>query len=305
MIDLDWLNEDTAVSRNTDPYQLATPVPSPQDRPVLTVVNGFNAGQVFALESEETVIGRGREAHVRIEDSGVSRRHSRILRLSDGTFVLEDLGSTNGTFAGGKRIRRIPLRSGDRIQVGPNVSLGFALLGETEERLARQLFDSSTRDALTGVFNRRYLVERVASEIAYANRHRSRLAVVLFDLDHFKQVNDTYGHLAGDDVLRQVTQQVLRTIRVEDVLARYGGEEFVVLVRGIEHPNVVVFGERLRRAIERLVIPWEGKGLRATISVGVASSSECGDMATAEALLFLADERLYRAKNDGRNRVCG
>jgi diguanylate cyclase (GGDEF)-like protein len=129
------------------------------------------------------------------------------------------------------------------------------------------------------------------------------LSLVLFDLDHFKKVNDTYGHLAGDVVLRVVCAQVQRTIRAEDVLSRYGGEEFVILVRGIEHPNVAHFGERVRKAVDRLVIPWEALQLKATISIGIASLSECGEAAAGEKILHLADERLYRAKSGGRNRV--
>jgi diguanylate cyclase (GGDEF)-like protein len=127
--------------------------------------------------------------------------------------------------------------------------------------------------------------------------------VVLFDLDHFKKVNDTHGHLAGDVVLRVVAAQVQRTIRTEDVLARYGGEEFVLLVRGIPHRNVAHFGERVRKAVDRLTVPWENIQLKATISVGVASLSELDATATGEILLHRADERLYRAKSAGRNRV--
>jgi diguanylate cyclase (GGDEF)-like protein len=144
-------------------------------------------------------------------------------------------------------------------------------------------------------------------------RHRSKLSVLLFDLDHFKTMNDTYGHLAGDEVLRGVSAQVIKLIRAEDVFSRYGGEEFVILVRGIDQANVVLFAERVRRAIEKLIIVYETHALRATISVGVSSLAECTERtpsrpqhpehALGEAMLLLADERLYRAKSSGRNRV--
>jgi diguanylate cyclase (GGDEF)-like protein len=183
------------------------------------------------------------------------------------------------------------------------VVLRFAIIDEAEEQLAHQLYEASTKDALTKVYNRKYFVERLAAEVAYAHRHKTHLAIVLVDLDHFKKVNDTYGHLAGDVVLRVVVAQMQRTIRTEDVLARYGGEEFVLLVRGIEHKNVAHFGERVRRAVERLQIPWEKTQLKATLSAGVASLSELEVGALGEKVLHLADERLYKAKSGGRNRV--
>jgi diguanylate cyclase (GGDEF)-like protein len=221
----------------------------------------------------------------------------------EGKFVVEDLSSTNGTFVGGTKIERTELHTGDRVQVGPNVVLRFAILDEAEEQLAHQLYEASTKDGLTKVYNRKYFVERMAAEVAYAQRHASLLSVILFDLDLFKRVNDTHGHLAGDVVLRVVAAQVQRTIRTEDVLARYGGEEFVILVRGIPHANASHFGERVRKAVERLSIPWEQIQIRATISVGVSSLSELSEATTGDAVLHLADERLYTAKSGGRNRV--
>jgi diguanylate cyclase (GGDEF)-like protein len=126
----------------------------------------------------------------------------------------------------------------------------------------------------------------------------------MFDLDLFKRINDTRGHLAGDEVLREVSALVQRLIRAEDVFARYGGEEFVVLARGIEHANVEKFAERLRAAIERLEIQGKPDPMYVTVSVGVASVRELpANARSSDALLRLADERLYSAKAGGRNRV--
>jgi two-component system cell cycle response regulator len=302
-IDAEWIESETSVTRPTETSMLAYPTIVARDRALLTVLTGINAGQVFTIDTDETTIGRGREVTVRVEDVGISRAHSRIVRAMDGKFYVEDLGSTNGTFVGGRRVERAELRVGDRIQIGPNVVVRFAILDEAEEQLAHQLYEASTKDALTKVYNRKYFVERLAAEVAYAQRHKTPLSIVLFDLDHFKKVNDTHGHLAGDVVLRVVAAQVQRTIRTEDVLARYGGEEFVVLVRGIPHANVAHFGERVRKAVDRLTVPWEQIQMKVTISVGVASLSECDEKATGETILHRADERLYRAKSAGRNRV--
>ena len=252
---------------------------------------------------------------MRLDDAGASRLHARIIPTDGGVYMLEDMGSLNGTYVDGVRIERTELRSGARINIGPNVVVTFAIMDAQAEKLAHQLYESSVRDPLTRAFNRRYLLERLTSEIAYGQRHRTPLGLILFDLDNFKRINDTHGHLVGDDVLREVAALVQRFIRAEDVFARYGGEEFVVLVRGIEHDNVGRFAGRIRAAVERLEIASNashanntGRGgvIHVTISAGYASLDEvpAGDTA-AETLLRLADERMYRAKDAGRNRVSG
>jgi len=243
---------------------------------------------------------------VRIDDAAASRAHARFLETPDGSYVVEDMGSTNGTFVDGKRVERAELHSGDRIHIGPNVVISFAIVAAQAEHVAHQLYESSVRDPLTRTFNRRYLVERLASEFAYARRHKTHLAVILFDLDLFKRVNDTHGHLAGDELLREVAALVQRMVRAEDVFARFGGEEFVLLVRGIEHVNVGRFAERVRSAVERLEVKYEAMVLRVTISLGYASIGELpDDHRDADGLLGLSDERLYKAKTAGRNTLCG
>ena len=304
----EWADEESS-TRDTD---AAIPLPpvtprQQQTRAALTVVSGPSTGRVFSVEGE-TILGRGREAHVRLDDTGASRAHARIVPTEAGVYVLEDLGSLNGTFVDGKRVSRLELRSGERINIGPNIVVTFAILDAQAEKLAHQLYESSVRDPLTRAYNRRYLVERLASEIAYAQRHATPLGLILFDLDHFKKVNDTYGHLAGDDVLRDVSALCQRLIRAEDVFARFGGEEFVVLVRGIEHDNVGRFAERIRAAVERLEVAADPHVVRVTISAGYASLREVigrGADTAADGMLRLADTRLYRSKEEGRNRATG
>jgi diguanylate cyclase (GGDEF)-like protein len=284
--------------------QVAIAVPAVATSALLTVLAGLHAGQVFTIDRDEMSIGRGHDADVRIDDVGTSRKHARILRTAGQRYILEDLGSTNGIFVNGRRGERVDLADGDRIQIGPALVFRFGLIAPDEQALARQLYEGSTRDGLTRVFNRKYAGERLATEVAYAHRHRTLLGVVLFDLDHFKRVNDSFGHQAGDAVLRVVAAQVQKAIRAEDVLARYGGEEFVVLARGIEHKSVAVLANRIRQSVERLSIPWESRTIKTTVSVGIASLSECEPKASMDGLVALADARLYQAKADGRNRVC-
>jgi two-component system cell cycle response regulator len=301
----EWADEEASTRTTEANVAIAPPSASRQaTRALLTVVSGPNIGRVYSVLEGETLLGRGKDVHVRMDDAGASRSHARIVAADGGRYFLEDLHSTNGTFVDGRRIERAELSSGNRFHIGPNIVVSFAILDAQAGRLALQNYESSVRDSLTRAHNRRYLVERLASEIAYARRHSSRLSLILFDLDHFKRVNDTSGHLAGDEVLRQVAALVSNLIRTEDVFARFGGEEFVVLVRGISHANVGRFAERLRAAVERLEIVSE-RILRVTISVGYASIHELSDVdRTSEALLRMADERLYRAKTGGRNRVC-
>jgi two-component system, cell cycle response regulator len=299
-----WPDDDRPTHRDMSVAVSAPTTASAPNRALLTILVGLNAGQVFPLDTNELVLGRGRDANVSIDDVGISRKHARVVRTDERRHILEDLGSANGVFVNGRRVQRADLANGDRVQLGPTVVLRFSVIAADEEALARKLYEGSTRDAMTGLYNRKYAGERLAAEVAYAHRHKTLLSLVLFDLDHFKLINDSFGHPAGDVVLRVVAAQVRKAVRTEDVVARYGGEEFVVLVRGIEHVRVGVLADRIRGCVQRLAIPWESQTLKVTVSVGVASLSECGLTANMEPLVALADERLYRAKAGGRNCVC-
>ncbi len=303
----EWADEESSTRTTDATIAVSSPLPARHKTgALLTVVVGPHAGRAYSIIEPVTVIGRGKTANVRIDDPGASRNHARIVVADDGKYVLEDLASTNGTFVDGARVEHTELKSGDRIRFGATVTLSFAILDAQAERLQHQLYESSVRDPLTRAHNRRYLVERLAGEIAYAKRHGSEFALMLLDLDHFKRINDTNGHLAGDEVLRAVASLIARMIRAEDVLARFGGEEFVVAVRGIEIGHVLRFAERLRAAIERYEIKADAATLRVTASIGCAALRELPESGRdADGLLRLADERLYTAKTKGRNRVSG
>ncbi|HLK37071.1 MAG TPA: GGDEF domain-containing protein [Polyangiaceae bacterium] len=303
----EWTEEEPS-TRTTVTGIPAAPASAPQKtRAMLTIISGSSTGRTYSVGDGETVIGRGKEVAVRLDDAGASRTHARILAMPEGRYVVEDLGSTNGTFVDSRRADKpLELKSGDRIHIGPNVTVTFAIMDAQAERIAQQLYESSVRDTLTRAHNRRYLLERISSEIAYARRHSTPLALIMFDIDHFKRINDTYGHLAGDDALREIASLMQRMIRAEDVFARYGGEEFVVVVRGIRHHNVGRFAERLRVAVERLEVVSEATVLRLTISLGYASLDEIDDaQRTVDGIIRLADARLYAAKAGGRNRTSG
>jgi two-component system cell cycle response regulator len=268
----------------------------------LTVLRGASTGAFFSLNPQATLIGRSPNAHLMLADDNASRNHARIL-CNDGHYEIEDLGSTNGTFVGGQRIdRRVLLLDGARIQIG-NTLLRFALQDPLELSASKRVYEASVRDGLTGMLNRRYFEERIAGEFGYAARHGSALSVMLIDVDHFKRVNDTFGHQVGDAVLSEVAAQLRAAVRAEDVAARYGGEEFAVLARGIDVNNARRFAERLRTQVERCSIMCKQERVPVTISIGLAHNHAGAALSKPEQLLAAADQALYAAKANGRNRV--
>jgi two-component system cell cycle response regulator len=284
----------------------AVPAESQRTRAVLMILGGLQTGRVLSVSLGPSVtIGRSAKASHRIEEPSVSGIHARIIR-AEPDYLLVDEKATNGTFVNGDRVTDpVPLKDGDRVQLGPVLVLRFTLVSEAEERSLKMVYESAHRDGLTGVFNRKHVEERLDSELAYADRHVKALSIVMVDLDHFKKVNDEHGHQAGDETLRVVGGVLLRGSRVEDIVGRYGGEEFVVIVRDTQGAAAVVVAERLRSAIAQARVEHGGKILSVTASAGVASLSCCGEQKTRDALIRIADERLYKAKLQGRNRVVG
>ena len=277
--------------------------PRTPKRGAIVILRGIDTGRMIMVENDSMVIGRGRDVEMHYDDKILSRRHARVFREGDRFFV-EDLQSSNGTFVDGERITRAELKDGTRIVLSQALILRFNLVDDVEERVTKQLFEASTRDALMNIYNRRYFDERLASEVAFAHRHDGLLGLLMFDIDHFKRINDTHGHLAGDAVLQAVGKKLTALIRAEDVLARYGGEEIAIIARGVPMEGLVILADRLRRAVHDTVTAYENLPLRVTVSIGVATISECDAHATGDLLVALADERLYKAKHAGRNRVC-
>ena len=274
------------------------------DRATLIVLAGGVVGEVHALDLDVTLLGRGQEVDVRIDDGGISRKHARLTRDPDNRFYVEDLGSTNGTAIGETPVEgKQPLSDGDRIRLGKTTVLKFSVHDELERRFHRQMYESAVRDPLTGAFNRKYLVDRLRTELSYARRHGKSLSVLMLDIDHFKKVNDGLGHLAGDEALKALGILLQKQLRAEDVVARYGGEEFILVVRGIDEPSTSLLAERVRRAVESMKIPLPPASFKITVSIGVAFSADGKTFATPDEIIARADEKLYAAKEAGRNRV--
>lgn len=272
-----------------------------RDRAYLVALSGENIGALFPVASGETIVGRGGQATIKLPDDGISRRHCRLFRKGSEV-VVDDLQSANGTYVNDEQVTgpRM-LKDGDKVRLGSTTVLKFTYHDEVEENFRQRMYDAALRDGLTNAFNKKFLLDRLSSELSYARRHGTPLSFVLFDVDFFKRLNDTYGHLAGDAVLVKLASLGHESVRVEDVFARYGGEEFAVLC-AVPLASAGQFAERLRMLIESTVFEWENNKFQVTISCGVAAYPEVGAQAP-EQLIMAADAALYEAKRAGRNRV--
>ena len=297
----DW-DEKTAVAAAAEIDQPA-PGTGGSDA-MLVVLTGPAIGRSYALSEKSVSLGRSEAAGIYIPDPRISREHCRIFR-EGSTYLVADLGSTNGTFVDSTRVEApIPLQNGMRIQLGSHSVVKFQRMDALEAAVQRRLNDAVFTDALTGAHNRRYMDLRLAEEFSFARRHLRPLSLLLLDIDHFKAVNDNHGHQAGDDVLRGLSGMLRRFIRREDVLCRYGGEEFLIIARGITQAQGMMFAERVRDVVSRTPMASEKNPLTVTVSIGVATYTQDPDD-TLKTVMGRADQALYRAKNGGRNRVEG
>jgi diguanylate cyclase (GGDEF)-like protein len=274
---------------------------SRDDDACLVVIYGQDLGKKYRFNQETLTIGRSSKCDIHIDEESVSRSHCRLKRAG-GIISIKDNGSTNGTYVNDEQKDEITLRDGDQIKVGRTI-FKFLSGGNIENSYHEEIYRLMTVDGLTAVFNKRYFIESLERELSRSRRYRRELSLIMFDIDHFKHINDTYGHLAGDAVLKQLCKVVSDRIRREDLLCRYGGEEFAILLPEIDHFNARLMADKIRRLIEATQFHFERTLINVTISLGVASSNS--DEIDIEAFIKLADEQLYLAKNGGRNRVCG
>ncbi len=271
----------------------------------LLVLAGQDVGRTIALDHNSIIIGRDLECGVSMQGEGISRQHARLSLDNKNMYMIEDLSSTNGTFVRGQRITRCALLDGDKVLLGRRTVLKFMIQNEIEENYFQEMYESSTRDALTGVYNRKYLLEKVVVDLSFARRHHIPFTLMMIDIDHFKQINDTYGHQTGDRALQVVASSIDGMIRVEDTFGRYGGEEFAIIAQGTKFEGGKVFGERVRQLVAEQSISVVGhpeQTFTLTISMGVATVQ--GDViAHSATIISVADKNLYAAKAAGRNRV--
>jgi two-component system, cell cycle response regulator len=285
---------------------VVTAISKISDRPTakeacLVVIYGLELGKKFNLTRSQMIIGRSSKADVQIDQEAVSRNHCKILNTGNAV-LLRDMGSTNGTYVNDEMIDEYVLRDGDFIKVGRCI-FKFLSGSNIENAYHEEIYRLTTVDGLTQIFNRRYFIETLEREIGRALRYRRELSLIMFDVDRFKHVNDTHGHLAGDYVLKHLASVIRARIRREDVLARYGGEEFGIVLPEIDNYNAMQFAEKVRRLIEQADFRFEDVAIPVTVSVGVASLH--GEVEDALEFVKAADDNLFAAKESGRNRVVG
>ncbi len=267
----------------------------------LVVIYGMELGKKFNLDNPSLIIGRSSKCDVQIDQESVSRNHCKLINTGKSVLV-RDLGSTNGTYVNDDPVDEHVLRDGDLIKVGRTI-FKFLTGGNIENAYHEEIYRLTTVDGLTQIYNKRYFMEVLEREISRSHRYGRELSLIMFDIDHFKNVNDTYGHLAGDHVLKHLASVIKQRIRREDIMARYGGEEFAIILPEIDAYNSRQFAEKIRRLVEKTVFKFEDTVIPVTISIGVATSN--ADTNAPEEFIKIADENLYEAKRRGRNCVCG
>ncbi|HRI70431.1 MAG TPA: GGDEF domain-containing protein [Polyangium sp.] len=258
-------------------------------------------GKRFVLDNSPTRVGRGGDNQIVLDGDSVSRRHAQFRQKGD-VWVIVDDGSTNGTYCNDEQIQReVVLKNGDRVKIGPTIFKYFSG-ADVEAQYHEEIYRMTIIDGLTQIYNKRYLYEALEREIVRGRRHERELCILMFDIDHFKRINDVHGHLAGDYVLKEVARVVQGRIRRDEVFGRYGGEEFTIILPETPLSGAVALAESLRQKVADHAFVFQADSIKVTISLGAALMEESDR--TASDVIKRADEKLYQAKRTGRNRVC-
>ena len=269
--------------------------------PCFVQIYGKDIGRKFPLDRVQTTIGRGPDNSIVCDMDNVSRAHCKIYAGAGGNYI-EDMGSTNGTFVNDEELAsRRKLKNGDLVKVG-GVIFKFIDGDNIEQLYYEEIYRMAIIDGLTQIFNKRYFLEFLEREMARCQRYSRPLTLIMFDIDHFKRVNDEYGHLAGDYVLKRLADLISKkNIRKEECFARYGGEEFGIVLPDTTSERGVILAEKIRVSLEETRFEFEENVIPVTVSMGVGQLQR-GD--TTESFIQQADMKLYEGKQTGRNRVC-
>lgn len=268
--------------------------------PYLVILSGCDRGRHFRLDQQSYVIGRSDDADIVIGDPKISRRHG-VFTICKDRILFEDLQSTNGSYLAGVRIEKHWLNLHDRILVGDTLMrIDYKCYSEAESEQA--LYRAAYTDALTGILNRGAFMQRALEEFSFCKRNNAFLSIVMCDVDHFKRKNDSFGHPAGDQILKDLSAILAEQMRKEDLLARYGGEEFIMLLRETPADSAAGWAERIRQIIMKYPFAYQGQSIPTTISIGICTRrvSAIDSLAT---IIRVADDALYFAKQKGRNRL--
>jgi len=277
-------------------------IPTQQDQQkfYLIIVDGDNVGKIYPLDKKTITIGRSDEFDIQLADSSCSREQAIIEFNDNNKPVLKDLDSTNGTFVNGAKITEINIEDGDKILLGFSSVFMFAIQDSLESKFQMNIYESSITDHLTGAFNQKYFLDTLSKAFSYSLRHQSSLGLLMLDIDFFKKINDTYGHIVGDIVLKEFVKRIENNLRNEDILCRYGGDEFAVIVRDFKYGFVKIAAERIRLFFDGRSINCKDHKINISVSIGMATIDN-ENVSTPEDMIELADANLYKAKQSGGN----
>lgn len=275
------------------------PLAEDQQQPLLVVMHGSLLGMTYAIHDEVIAIGRSTTLDIPIDDENVSRRHAEI--YLDGNAVrIKDLDSTNGTFVNSQRVTEAVLNDGDLILIG-RVLFKFIRSSSIENRFFGQMYALATTDFLTGIFNRQHIISRLESEFARSRRYNRPLSILTYDIDHFKHINDSFGHLAGDQLLIESSRLIGKNVRLQDFYGRLGGDEFMIVCPETDLNNTVLMAQRITQILAKWSYSYQSRKLDFNISIGIASLSD--EMRSTVDLIAKADTLMYRSKQRGRNHI--
>ena len=268
----------------------------------LIIVSGPAIGKKFPIDQDHMIIGRSNEAAIQIDDPLVSREHAELLSRNEANSILRDLNSMNGTYCNGKKCSEKKLEDNDIIEIG-KVMLKYIAPNSLEHLYLQEISNRATRDGLTGLFNREVFNAFLERNLSRCRSLKEPLALAMMDLDHFKKINDGWGHQAGDFVLREFSNLIKGKVRATDLLARYGGEEFGLIMPHTKTDETRSLVERIRTIVADHSFRYQEELLSITVSIGI-SNLEKG-VKDSETMIRHADKALYEAKDKGRNRtVC-
>lgn len=275
----------------------------------LVVINGPDLGKKYVLSQASTVIGRSSKVDIQIDEESISRSHAVIDNFGD-ELTARDLESTNGTYVNDVHIKEKRLVDGDQIKIGRTI-FKFLSGSNVEAQYHDEIYKLTTTDGLTQVYNKRFLLKEMEREMSRSLRYNRELSLVMCDVDHFKPINDTYGHLAGDHILRQLAKRIREHVRRDDIVARYGGEEFALVLPEVNKHKAAQMAEKLRKIIAEEPFIFDNISIPITLSMGIADLEEykrvVASVAESDvnpfAFIKIADDRLYVAKQTGRNKI--
>src|SRR4051794_36327540 len=304
------LEYDSEKTEIRDPAEVP---PLRERRPALIQLRGELMGVPIPLDRDNVVLGRAVEADVRVNDFRASRLHARISTERDevndtSRYRITDLNSTNGTLVNGQAITEALLNEGDKITIGDHL-FRFEMFDEIDREFQQHIHRLLAHDELTGLLTSKSFFSELRREAALAQEDSKPFCVLMMDIDYFKQVNDSYGHLVGSQTLEEIGGVIKSALRAGDVASRFGGEEFAAFLLDADYAQGLVAAERVRSAIEKHDFAAVRKGAsgelkfhKITISIRVAAFPD--DARDPIELIELADSALYRAKRSGRNRIC-